>query len=206
MIKKKTSSTSELACARRPRETGAAFASGAAAPRSPEIQASSPLRRPPMKLASLICAAALVVRRHGTRRNAKPRAPERREENRMHRAHAIARPAPRPQDPYKAYWNDPSRSGRSSCSGYRMRPVAKRRALRHRISASAIIEGRSMKSLLCAGALAALHDGERRRQARHRGLHREPARRCRTPPAKSCQDFRRHAPRCRRLHRRAGAR
>ena len=61
-----------------------------------------------MKLASLICAAALVLAGTGLG-DAKP-AHHKSAKKAVHRAHAIARPAPRPQDPYKDYWNDPSRN------------------------------------------------------------------------------------------------
>jgi hypothetical protein len=69
-----------------------------------------------MKRASLICAAALVIAGTGLG-DAKP-AHQKGAKKTVHRAHAIARPAPRPQDPYKAYWNDPSRSGPFSYHGY----------------------------------------------------------------------------------------
>ena len=59
-----------------------------------------------MKFASLLCAAALVLTTSAiadaapAKKGAKAHKP---------RTHAVAQPAPRVADPYRAYWNDPSR-------------------------------------------------------------------------------------------------
>lgn len=68
-----------------------------------------------MRIASLICAAALVLA--GTGLADAKSAQHKGAKKATQRAHAIARPAPRPQDPYKAYWNDPSRAGPFSYFG-----------------------------------------------------------------------------------------
>ena len=59
-----------------------------------------------MKIASLLCAAALVLT---TSAIADAASAKKGAKAHKHRIHSIARPAPRTQDPYRAYWNDPSR-------------------------------------------------------------------------------------------------
>ncbi len=66
-----------------------------------------------MKVASLLCAAALVVTTSAiadatpAKKGAKAQKPH---------AHRMVRQAQPPQDPSRAYWNDPSRQGFPSYS------------------------------------------------------------------------------------------